>query len=192
MIRYGEVSIIDASVIEAKQNRPAKCKDNKNTQDPEAAYNVKNGSDGKRKTTYGFKAQINVEEDGFIKTYDYSAGNVHDSNVFESMFTGSEEEVYADSAYQSKILKKRTKEKGTRNRVLKRAYRNKPLTEAQKQLNRMNSGVRCTVERVFAILKLYYGMARAPDTLGRHVNRARFGLLCLAYNMKRGVSVQHD
>ena len=39
LIRCGEVSIIDASVIEAKQNRPGKGKDGKNTQDPEAAYN---------------------------------------------------------------------------------------------------------------------------------------------------------
>ena len=118
LIRYGEVSIIDASVIEAKQNRPGKGKDGRNTQGPEVAYNVKNGSDGKRKTTYGFKAHINVEEDGFIKTYDYSAGNVHDSNVFESLFTGSEE-VYTDSVYQSKIHKKNIKEKGIRNRVIK-------------------------------------------------------------------------
>jgi IS5 family transposase len=188
LIRCGEVSIIDASVIEAKQNRPGKGNDGKNTQDPEAAYNVKIGSDGKRKTTYGFKAHINVEEDGFIKTYDYSAGNVHASNVFESLFTGSEKEVYADSAYQSKTHKKSIKEKSIRNRVLERAYRNKPLTDAQ-QLNRMNAGIRCTVERVFGVLKLHYGMAKARY-LGQARNRARFGLLCLAYNMKRGISIQ--
>lgn len=66
-IRSGEISIIDASIIQAKNNRPNKGKDGKNTQDKEAAYNVKHGSDGQRKTTYGFKAHINVEEDGFIK-----------------------------------------------------------------------------------------------------------------------------
>ena len=48
-IRSGEISIIDASVIKAKNNRPNKDKDGGNTQDKEAAYNVKNGSDGKRK-----------------------------------------------------------------------------------------------------------------------------------------------
>jgi len=44
-VRSGEVSIIDASVIEAKQSRPKKGKNGNNTQDPEAGYNVKNGSD---------------------------------------------------------------------------------------------------------------------------------------------------
>jgi len=187
-IRSGEVSIIDASVIEAKQNRPKKDKNGQNTQDPEAAYNVKNGSDGKRKTTYGFKAHINVEEDGFIKTYDYTAGNVHDSQVFKSLFTGTEKEIYADSAYQSEAHKKHINEKNIRNRVLERAYRNTPLTQNQKQLNRMNSGIRCTVERVFGVLKLHYAMAKARY-LGQARNRARFGLMCLAYNMKRGVSI---
>ena len=90
LIRSGEVRIIDASVIQAKNNRPNKGKDGENTQDKEAAYNVKNGSDGKRKTTYGFKAHINVEEDGFIKHYDFTAGNLHDSQVFEVLLTGKE------------------------------------------------------------------------------------------------------
>lgn len=191
LILSGEVSIIDASVIEAKQNRPGKGKDGKHTQDPEAAYNVKNGSDGKRKTTYGFKAHINVEEDGFIKTYDYSAGNIHDSTVFDSLLTGYEKAVYADSAYQSKDRKESLKEKGIDNRMLERSYRNKPLTEAQKQLNRLNSSVRCIVERVFGVLKLHYGMAKARY-LGQARNRARFGLMCLAYNLKRGASIQQS
>ena len=41
LIKPGEVSIIDASVIEAKNARPRKGAKGENTQDPEAAYNVK-------------------------------------------------------------------------------------------------------------------------------------------------------
>lgn len=66
-IQSGEVSIIDASVIEAKQC-PNKKKDGTTTQDPEAGWNIKAGSDGKRKATYVFKAHLNVEEDGFFRT----------------------------------------------------------------------------------------------------------------------------
>ncbi len=74
IIRSGEISIIDASVIQAKNNRPNKDRQGNNTQDKEAAYNVKNSSDGMRKTTYGFKAHINVDEGGYVKCYDLSAG----------------------------------------------------------------------------------------------------------------------
>ena len=189
LIRSGQVSIIDASVIEAKQNRPKKDKNGNNTQDPEAAYNVKQGSDGKRKTTYGFKAHANVDEDGFIKSYDYTAGNTHDSNIFESLLTGNEQEVYADSAYKSNEHDRLLEDKGISNRVLERAYWNKPLTSDQKSRNRINSGIRSIVERVFGVLKLHYGMSKARY-LGLARNKARFGLMSLAYNIKRGAMIK--
>jgi hypothetical protein len=75
-IKSGEISIVDASVIKAQRNRPNKGVNGENTQDPEASYNVKMGSDGKNKSTYGFKTHINVAEDGFIKSADFTAGNV--------------------------------------------------------------------------------------------------------------------
>jgi len=100
-IKSGEVSIIDASVIEAKNCRPNKNKEGDSTQDREANWNVKAGSDGKRKSTYGYKAHMSVDEDGYIKSTDYTAGNVHDSNCFTDLLSGNETSVYADSAYQS-------------------------------------------------------------------------------------------
>ena len=84
-IKSGEVSIIDVSVIEAKQCRLHKRADGSSTQDPDAAWNVKAGSDGKYKSTYGYKAHINVDEEGLIKAIAYSAGNVHDSNHFTTL-----------------------------------------------------------------------------------------------------------
>ncbi len=99
IIKQGEVSIIDASVIEAKNARPRKNADGENTQDPEAGYSVKQGSDGKRQTTYGFKAHAKVDEDGFIKRIHLTASNVHDPTQFEKLLTGSEAAAYADSAY---------------------------------------------------------------------------------------------
>ena len=45
---------------------------------------------------------MNVDEDGFIKATDFTAGNVHDSNCFTDLLSGDETAVYADSAYCSK------------------------------------------------------------------------------------------
>ena len=39
------------------------------------------GSDGKRKSTDGYKVHDNVDEDGFIKATDYSTGSLHDSKI---------------------------------------------------------------------------------------------------------------
>jgi hypothetical protein len=88
--------------LEKQLNRPNKDKHGNSTQDPEADYNMKQGSDGKRKTTVGFKAHINVDEDGFIKAIAFTAGNVHDSNHFTELLSGDESAVYADSAYKSR------------------------------------------------------------------------------------------
>ncbi len=61
IVSLGSINIIDATVIEAKQSRKRKGKHGNNTQDPEAAYNVKTAADGKRKTTYGFKMHANTD-----------------------------------------------------------------------------------------------------------------------------------
>jgi IS5 family transposase len=163
-IRAGEISMVDkvngeardgalgyASVIQAQRNRPNKDKHGNSTQDPEDDYNVKRGSDGKRKTTYGFKAHINVDEDGFIKATAFTAGNIHDSNHFTVLLSGDESAVYADSAYKSRKHDEWLEERGIDNRVVGRAYRNTPLTKAQiqkkpTQLRRSlhcGAGIRC-------------------------------------------------
>ena len=188
-IKSGGVSIVDASVIEAKQCRPNKDKDGQSTQDPEANWNVKAGSDGKRKNTYCYKAHMNVDEDGLIKSTDYTAGNVHDSNCFTDLLDGDESAAYADSAYGSKDHDVWLKQNKIENRITKRAYRNKPLTSQDKQFNRLHSGTRSTVERVFGVLKLHYGMAKARY-MGLARNRTRFELMCVAHNIKRGLSIR--
>ena len=144
-IKAGEVSIIDARVIEAKNSRSNKGKNGNSTQAPEAAWNVKSGSDGKRKGTYGYKTHINVDEDGFIKAMESSAGNSHDSNHFTSLLSGTESAVYVDSAYVSNKHSEYLKDKGIHERVVKRAYRNKSLTKKDKDFNRLHAGVRFTV-----------------------------------------------
>jgi len=186
MVSHGSISIIDATVIEAKQSRPKKNRHGNNTQDPEAAYNVKTGSDGKRKTTYGYKLHANTDEDGFIKKTSYTAGNQHDSTEFDNLLTGKELEVYADSAYASK--KNHQKLGKRRNKILHRAYRNKPLTAEQKRQNKERSRIRSTVERTFGILKLHHGLGKARY-LGLARNYARAQLIAMAHNIKCGMNI---
>jgi len=191
IIKTGEASIIDASVVQAKNNRPRKNVKGENTQDVDASYNVKTASDGKQKTTYGFKAHINVDEDGFIKSQALTTGSTHDSNVFEQLLTDTESSVYADSAYKSQKHDELLKTKHIQNQILQRAYRNKPLTEQQKQHNRFASQVRYVVERTFGVLKRYYGLGQARyDGIER--NQARLSIICIAHNLKRAINIQRS
>lgn len=191
LIQQGTISIVDASVIKAQRNRPNKGVDGENTQDAEAGYNVKAGSDGKRKTTYGYKAHINVDEDDLIKATDFTAGNVHDSQCFTCLLGGDESAVFADSAYASQATEEWLAERGIENGVLERAYRNKPLTKKQKANNKEKSRLRSGVERVFGLLKLHHGLGQARY-LGKVRNQMRFTLICLAYNLKRGINLRRE
>ncbi|MDE3022944.1 MAG: IS5 family transposase [Pseudomonadota bacterium] len=191
LIRSGQISIMDASVITASRNRPDKTADGRSTLDPEAAYNVKAGSDGQRRTTYGYKVHINVEEDGYINKACYTAGNVHDSQCLAILLTGEEHAVYADSAYASQAHDTLLQTRPIRNGILKRAYRNTPLSKAARQTSRNHSATRSIVERVSGVMKLHYGMGRARY-LGLARNQARFMLMAFAYNLKRAFTIHTE
>ena len=113
---------------------------------------------------------------------------MHDSNHFTDFLSGKESEVYANSAYKSKKHDDWLEVHYVNNNVVDRAHRNTPLTHEQKKKNQLNSGTRCTVERVFGVLKLNYGMGQARY-LGLARNSIRFGVMCLAYNLRRGANI---
>jgi transposase, IS5 family len=75
--------------------------------------------------------------------------------------------------------------------VLERAYRNKKLTDEQKRRNKMLSRARYIIERFFGIAKLHYGMSKARY-LGLARNKMRMAMICVAQNIKRGVSLQRE
>jgi IS5 family transposase len=114
---------------------------------------------------------------------------VHDSNHFIDLLSGKKTEVYTDSGYKSKKHDNWLEDHHVDNKVIERAYRNTPLTPKQKKKNQRNSGTRCTVERVFGVLKLHYGMGQARY-LGLARNSIRFGVMCLAYNLWRGANIK--
>ena len=58
-----------------------------------------------------------------------------------------------DSAYQSAVHAEWLSERGIENSSIKRAYRHRPLGKEDKQFNRLPSGARSPVERVFGVLK---------------------------------------
>lgn len=195
IVSLGSINIIDATVIEAKQCRKRKGKDGNNTQDSEAAYNVKLAADGKAKNTYGFKMHANTDDKGFIKKMTYTPANVHDSQEFDNLLgisskakdkTKSCGEVYADSAYANKNNDEKLGKQN--NKVLHRAYRNKPLTGQQKKENKQHSKVRYIVERTFGLLKQHHGLAKARY-LGLERNKARALLIAMSHNLKTGMNI---
>ena len=188
IVKTGEVSIVDATVIEAHQCRKKPGVNKENTQDEEAGWSVKKGTKGNMEFTYGFKAHTNVDEDGFVKEAKVTAGNVHDSQVLEEILTGSEEELYADSAYCGQTIGTLLAQKKIKNKINQRAYRNKPLTADQKEYNNQMSGVRYVVERTFGAFKRHYGAAKTRF-LGIQKTQGWITTISIAHNLKKAAAI---
>lgn len=192
--RYRKIigkKLIDASIIEAKNSRPQKGKKGDNTQDNEAVDVNKKGSDGKLKTTYGYKLHGNSDEDGFVQKYICTAANEHDSKQFKNLLTGEESQTYADAAYKSKEHDEYLLRQGVSNQIHEWAYRNKPLSDKQKLTKTWKSQVRNRVESVFGILKLHYGIRKATY-LGLMQMHTSMGFAIMVYNIKRAVKIQNS
>jgi IS5 family transposase len=183
IIKEGQVSIIDATVVEAHQSRPHQREDGSTTQDPDAGWHVK-GEEGKKKYTYGYSIHVNCDEDGFILKQDTTAGSVHDSQRREALMTGHESELYADSAYASVKTDADLKARGVKNNVQKKGRRNHPLSEADTERNKEIGFTRGRVEAIFGSHKLHRNL-RKTRFLGLLKNTMHFALAAIIHNLQK-------
>ena len=111
--------------------------------DTDARWTKKRGE-----TYFGYKDHVKIDSSSkLITDYSVTDAAVHDSKRFvEFINEGEDKNVYADSAYKSKEMEEKVKEMGVEYNVCDRPYRNKSLTEEQKERNRKLSKVRSMVE----------------------------------------------
>lgn len=150
--------------------------------DLDARYTKKNDE-----TFFGYKDHAAIDKDTkFIVGYDVTSAEVHDSQIFLQFITAQTPAVWADSAYMSAIHIEILKDLNPdiKINICHRAYRNKPLTKAQKEENRIISKVRARVEHVFGIMTKSMGGMFAR-CIGIERVRRDIGLKNLAYNIKR-------
>ena len=167
---------------ECWQDKPAK----RRQKDVEARWTKKHG-----RSHYGYKNHVNVDRrHKLVRRYQVSDAATHDSKVLDDILDGDNTAlgVWADSAYRSAEIEAALKKKGLRSRIHRKARRNKPLSEREKQGNKTRSSVRVRVEHVFGAQSNDMG-----GTLVRSVGlaraKARIGLKNLAYNMRRLVQL---
>jgi IS5 family transposase len=164
-------TIVDATIIAA----PSSTKNADKARDPEM-HQTKKGN----QWHFGMKVHIGVDsKTGLAHSATVTSANVHDSQELPNLLHGKETRVYGDSAYtgQKEVLKQAAPK--ARDFTNKRASRNTPLTDADKETNRRKSQVRAKVEHPFRPLKNIYGFAKARYRgLVKNANRA-FAMLAL-------------
>ena len=164
-------TIVDATIIAA----PSSTKNKDKARDPEMHQTKKGGQ-----WYFGMKAHIGVDSAStLIHSASVTAANAHDSQQLGNLLHGQETRLYGDSAYagQQAVLKERAPK--ARDFTNKRAYRNTPLGERDKQINTTKSQTRSKVEHPFLTLKKIWGFAKVRYRgLAKNANRL-FAMLAL-------------
>jgi len=133
-IREGAIKIIDATLIRAAVNPPRK----------------------------GYKLHVAQDrETGLLAMHVVTAASTHDSQIFDDLIDGSEGEVLADKAYDSKQNRAKLKANRTKVSIMKKAVRDKPLSPWWRGRNKSIGRVRAFIEGSFATFKRYLGCGRA-------------------------------
>jgi IS5 family transposase len=120
-------TIVDATLIAA----PPSTKNRDQSRDPEM-HQSKKGNEWH----FGMKLHIGVDsQSGLVHSASVTAGNVHDSQELPNLLRGNETRLYGDSAYRGEKQRERLRQIAPRARDFtnKRAYRNRPLSIADRQ-----------------------------------------------------------
>ncbi len=172
-MRLSGGTIVDATLIAA----PPSTKNQHKARDPEM-HQTKKGKDWH----FGMKVHIGADsKTGLIHSASVTAANVHDSHEVPNLLHGNETRLYGDCAYRGKVQRERLRELAPKAKDFthKRAYKNRPLTEADKATNRRKSRVRSKVEHPFLTLKRLWGFTKVRYRgLAKNANRA-FAMLAM-------------
>jgi len=156
---------------------PPSTKNKDKSRDPEM-HQTKKGNEWH----FGMKLHIGADsKTGLVHSASVTAANVHDSHEVPNLLHGKETRLYGDSAYRGKAQRERLKTIAPKANDFtnKRAYKNRPLTEADKATNRRKSSVRSKVEHPFLTLKRLWGFAKVRYRgLAKNANRA-FAMLAM-------------
>ena len=179
-MRLSGGTIVDATLIAA----PPSTKNKDKSRDPEM-HQTKKGNEWH----FGMKLHIGADsKTGLVHSASVTAANVHDSHEVPNLLHGKETRLYGDSAYRGKAQRERLKTIAPKANDFtnKRAYKNRPLTEADKATNRRKSSVRSKVEHPFLTLKRLWGFAKVRYRgLAKNANRA-FAMLAMLNISKWG------
>ena len=164
---------------EAWSDQPSK----KRQKDIDARWTKKNGQN-----YYGYKDHAKVDsKHKFIDTYCVTPASVHDSQTLDELLDEEKDkgkDLWADSAYTGEEQEQVIKKYGMKNNVHEKGYKNKPLTDEQKESNREKSRTRARVEHVFGFIEGSMNKFHL-NCIGIKRATATIGLINLTYNLFR-------
>lgn len=197
-----EGKIVDASLVKAptqrntrEENAQIKADDvpkdwsesKKSQKDTDATWTTKHG-----KHHFGYKNHIKIDSGSkLIDEFEVTSACVHDSQVLLELIDETDigKPLWADSAYDSKEIRKALKKLKVGCRIQKKGSKHVVLTKMQQVANRIKSKTRCRVEHIFAsIHNRTKGLGIRCIGLDRAT--AEITLQNLLYNMSRMIYLE--
>lgn len=167
-------TIVDATIISA----PSSTKNRNKSRDPQMRQTKKGNQ-----WYFGMKAHIGTDsKTKLIHSVVATAANVHDSHVLHDLLHGNETRVWGDAAYTGQRAVIRRRAPRARDFTHKKAYRNRPLSEAERARNKTKSSVRARVEHAFGVIKRVFGFNKVRYR-GLDKNAHRLFVTCALVNL---------
>jgi len=140
---------------------------------------------------FGYKDHVKCDKDSKIITdFTVTDASVHDSQELINLVSKDDTTIDLDSGYTGKDIKDEILEEypNVELNICSRAYRNRPLTDEEKGINKIISRRRCRIEHIFGYMTRFMGGL----VLRCHGIRRAYRDICnknLAYNLKRFVCI---
>lgn len=198
-----EGRIVDASFVEVPRQRNSKAENDKIKQDetPQEWLDKPNKLEQKdldarwtkknNQTFYGYKDHVKIDSKSkIILKYEVTDVSVLDSQTIDKLTneTDKKQPLWADSAYSGQPIANVIDNKEIENKIHEKAYKNKPLTEEQKENNKEKSKIRVRVEHVFGFIENSM-KGSYIHTIGLIRAKAVIGLMNLTYNICRYIQL---
>jgi len=198
-----EGKIVDASFVEVPRQRNSR-EENKQIKEgkvPEEWYANQHKLSQKdidarwtkknNETFYGYKNHVKGDQKSkLIEKYKVTDASVHDSTPAPDIMDekDADQDMYGDSAYTGPTVEAAIIKNNMKNCIHEKGYRNKPLTEEQKERNKKKSSFRVRIEHIFGFVEnsmhgsyiRCIGLIRAEATIG---------LMNLTYNIFRYIQL---
>ena len=152
----------------------------------EARWTKKNND-----TYYGYKNHVKADtESKLIDNYEVTSASVHDLQALEKLLDEKDkgQSLHADSAYASEEMEGMVSKVEMINKIHEKGYKNKPLTDKQKESNKIKSSKHARVEHIFGFIEMSMkGMY--IRTIGMARAKVNIGITNLTYNICRAVQL---
>jgi len=192
-----EGSIVDASFVDVPRQRNSRTENQQIKQGKRPEGFEKESAKGRQKdcdarwvtknkeSHFGYKNHIKVDaKSKLIESHTTTDAAVHDSQVFTELVDETDQRVLADSAYYSAEHEEYVLEQcDAEDFLMRKGYRNHPLSEEEQQRNSLISRVRVRIEHIFGRMK--HMKADYCHSIGLKRATQHNNLANLTYNMDR-------